>query len=583
MSAKNCKPTNLKDILASLRKGFFQVGFFSLFINLMMLVPPLYMLQIYDRVLTSRSQETLLLLTLLLGWMFITLGVLEFVRSRMMVRISTRLDDRLNKRLYRLIMKLALQRPGQSSSQPLADLSGVRQFMSGNGIFAFFDTPWVPVYLAILFMFDPALGLLGLFATMLLGVLAIVNEASTRGLQQAASEGQTTAARTVDAQLRNAEVLRAMGMHDDLRQRWAESHLASIKAQAQAADRAGVWTSISKTLRLLFQSLMLGLGAYLAINNQITPGMVIAASIILGRALAPIDQMIGAWKGFTGARLSFNRLNELLEEIPEEARRVSLPAPEGRLSVDRAIVVPPGAKAAALRGISLQLEPGEALAIIGGSAAGKSTLVRAMLGLWPLSAGHVRLDGADIDHWNPDELGPYIGYLPQDVELFEGTVAQNIARFRDADDRQVVKAAQIARCDEMIRALPEGYDTQIGAGGLALSGGQRQRIGLARAVFGSPRLVVLDEPNANLDRAGEKALSATCRYLKKQGATLVLVSHRHNILKHVDKILVIEQGSQQLLGPRDAVLQHLQADAAMRRQQATAHPHLHLASGQSAS
>ncbi|MEJ1298257.1 MAG: type I secretion system permease/ATPase [Candidatus Sedimenticola sp. (ex Thyasira tokunagai)] len=573
----NSKNKNLRDILGSLRKGFLQVGFFSMFINLMMLIPPLYMLQVYDRVLTSRSKETLLLLTLLLGWMFLTMGVLEFVRSRMMVRLSSRLDALLNRRLYRSVMQLSLSQPGEVGSQPLEDLSNIRQFISGSGIFAFFDAPWIPIYLAILFLFDSLFGLLALFAATLLGIFAIVNELSTRGLQRQSAEGQVAAMKAVDAQMRNAEVVRAMGMETALRERWFSAHAGSIKAQSKAADRAGVWVNLSKTLRLLFQSLMLGLGAYLAINNQITAGMVIAGSIILGRALSPIDQMIGVWKAFLGARMAYRRLDSLLEELPELPKRLSLPKPRGELAVDKAVLVPPGASDPALRGISFALRPGEAMAIIGGSAAGKSSLVRAMLGVWPLAAGSVCLDGAEIEQWNADELGPRIGYLPQDVELFDGTVAENIARFTDPEERRIIKAARIAGIDRMIRGLPDGYDTLIGQDGMSLSGGQRQRIGLARAVFNKPRLVVLDEPNSNLDRFGDKALSAACRYLKGKGVTLVIVSHRPEILKHVDKILVIEKGVQQVLGPRDEVLRHMGLPLPAPRRVQRAERRLHLA------
>ncbi|MES9857420.1 MAG: type I secretion system permease/ATPase [Sedimenticola sp.] len=551
---------NLRGVIVSMRKDFFHIGFFSLFVNLIMLVPPLYMLQVYDRVLTSRSQETLLLLTLLLGWMFLTMGVLDFVRSRMMVRLSNQLDSRLNQRLYRMMMRLALLQPGHAGSRPLSDMAGIRQFLSSNGSLSFFDTPWVPIYLGILFLFDPLFGLLALFAAVLLCTLALINELATRRLQRDAAEGQFDAAKLADAQMRNAEVLQAMGMESAMQERWLSRHRHAVNAQSKVADRAGFWMNVSKNLRLLFQSLMLGLGAYLAINNQITAGMVIAGSILMGRALAPIDQMIGAWRGFTAARMAYERLNRLLEQQPEEERRLSLPKLQGELSVEKAVLIPPGAKEPALRGISFSLRPGEALGIIGSSAAGKSSLVRALLGLWPLTAGSVRLDGAGIDQWNSDELGSQIGYLPQDVELFEGTVAENIARFSLCDPSRIIEAAQIAGIDRMIRALPEGYDTLIGPAGVSLSGGQRQRIGLARAVFNRPHLVVLDEPNSNLDKSGEKALSAVCRYLKKRGVTLVLVSHRHDILKHVDKILVIEAGVQQLLGPRDAVFDYMNAD-----------------------
>ncbi|MET0083571.1 MAG: type I secretion system permease/ATPase [Sedimenticola sp.] len=568
---------NLGSILRSQGRGFAQIGLFSLFINLIMLVPPLYMLQVYDRVLTSRSEETLLLLTLILGWMFLTLGLLEFVRSRIMVRLAAQLDERLSQRLYRTVMNLALLQRGETGSQPLADLASIRQFMSGNGAFAFFDTPWIPVFIAILFLFDPLFGLLALFSAGMLFLLAIINEFSTRRLQKQAAAVQAGATATIDAQLRNAEVLRAMGMLPNLQQQWLEQHTDAIKAQSGAADRSGIWVNMSKTLRLLFQSLMLGLGAYLAINGQITAGMVIAGSIILGRALAPIDQMIGAWKGFISARTAYRRLDQLMSDIPEAKTRLSLPRPKGAIGVDRAILVPPGSETPALRGVSFAIRPGEALAVIGGSAAGKSSLVRAMLGVWPLASGSVRIDGAEIDQWNPEELGPSIGYLPQDVELFDGSVAENIARFGELDERKIIRAARVAGVDAMIRELPEGYDTRIGNQGASLSGGQRQRIALARAIYGKPSIIVLDEPNSNLDREGEKALSAACRYLKKKGTTLVVVTHRQRILKHMDKILVIEGGMQQLFGPRDAVLDQIQARRAPLHPVPNPRRHLHVA------
>jgi ATP-binding cassette subfamily C protein EexD len=359
-----------------------------------------------------------------------------------------------------------------------------------------------------------------------------------------------------------------MGMEQNLRSRWLEKHRASVSAQCEASDRAGVWLNLSKTLRLTFQSLMLGLGAWLAIDGQITAGMVIAGSILMGRALSPIDQMIGAWKSFTSARHSFHRLDSLLSAMPNQKRRLSLPKPKGDIRMENGVLIPPGGDAPVLKGVSFQLRPGEMLAIIGNSAAGKSCLVRATLGLWPLAAGRVQLDGADIDQWNRDELGKWIGYLPQDVELFDGTVAENIARFGKPDDQRIVEAARTAGVDEMIRALPQGYDTPVGVAGQTLSGGQRQRIGLARAVYGEPRIVVLDEPNSNLDEEGEDALSRTCTYLKRQGASMVLVSHRQRILQLADKILALKEGRLDAFGPRDAVLEHLygQTDKLRREQ-----------------
>ncbi len=556
-SSTDHSTTELKDALISERRSFVQVGVFSLFINLILLVPPLYMLQVYDRVLASRSHETLFLLTMVLVWMFVTLGLLEYVRSRMLVRLGSRIDHQLHGRIYRAVMRGALRNPAEASDRPLSDLSRVRQFVAGNATFAFFDSPWIPVYIVVLFLFDPWFGWFALFAAAVLSVLALVNEFSTRQPQNSASDAQLHAGNIISAQMRNAEVLHAMGMHNALQKRWLDRHLTSLRAMSNAADRAGIWMNLSKTLRQLFQSLMLGLGAWLAIENQITAGMVIAGSILMGRALAPIDQLIGAWKGFIGARHAYHHLNQTLEQTPESEKRLSLPAPKGEIRVENAVLIPPGGESTVLKGVSIYLRPGEMLAIVGNSAAGKSSLIRAILGLWPLSAGKVQLDGADIGQWNPDELGSSIGYLPQDVELFDGTVAENIARFTEADDSKIVKAARTAGVDELIRALPEGYNTRIGAGGVALSGGQRQRIALARALFGKPPIVILDEPNANLDAQGELALAMACNYLKERGVTLILVSHRRRILGMADKILSLEEGRLHLFGPRDAVMERL--------------------------
>lgn len=547
----------LKQALLSERRSFIQVGVFSLFINMILLVPPLYMLQVYDRVLSSRSHETLFLLTMVLVWMFVTLGLLEYVRSRMLVRLGSRLDHQLHGRIYRAVMQGALRDPGRASDRPLSDLAKVRQFVAGNATFAFFDSPWIPVYILVLFLFDPWFGWFALFAAAVLGSLALVNEFTTRQPQFRAGEAQLQAGNIISTQMRNAEALHAMGMHAALQRRWLDRHMTSLRAMSHAADKAGVWMNLSKTLRQLFQSLMLGLGAWLAIENHITAGMVIAGSILMGRALSPIDQLIGAWKGFIGARHAYHHLNQLLEQTPEAERRLSLPAPKGEIRVENIVVIPPGGEKTVLKGVSLYLRPGEMLALVGSSAAGKSSLIRAILGLWPLSAGKVQLDGADIGQWNLDELGGWIGYLPQDVELFDGTVAENIARFTDAKDKQIIKAARIAGVDELIRGLPEGYNTRIGAGGVALSGGQRQRIALARAMFGEPPILVLDEPNSNLDAQGELALARACGYMKKRGSTLILASHRRNILGMADKILSLEDGRLHLFGPRDAVMERL--------------------------
>ncbi|WP_228291450.1 type I secretion system permease/ATPase [Thiothrix litoralis] len=483
MNARSWKVGNpkseLKGILDSFRTSFLYVGLFSLFINLLMLAPSFYMLQVYDRVMASRSVETLLMITLIMVWLFVTMGLLEYARSRMLVRIGSQLDDRLNSRLYAAMAKMALRNPGRASSQPLGDLTSLRQFMTGNGPFAFFDAPWIPIYFAILFLFHPMYGLFSVFAALVLISLAVMNEVSTRDLMKDANVRNIQSTTAISAQLRNAEVLHAMGMEPAMREHWLRQHLEFLRAQSDASDKAGIWMNLSKSLRVMFQSLMLGLGAYLAVHNEITSGMIIAGSILMGRALAPIDQMIGAWKQFNSARVSYARLEELLQGVPDTDNRMSLPPPKGDLRVETATLIPPGSQQPVLRSVGFDLGAGEALLVLGPSASGKSSLLRALLGIWPLAAGKVRLDGAEIGHWNRDELGPHIGYLPQDVELFEGSISQNIARFGKVEPDHIIAAARMAGVDEMIRRLPEGYDTLIGPGGATLSGGQRQRVGLA--------------------------------------------------------------------------------------------------------
>jgi ATP-binding cassette, subfamily C, bacterial EexD len=550
-------PSDLQKALGVCRQSFISAAFFSLFINLLMLTPPLYMLQIYDRVLASRSESTLVMLTLIVIALFVVMGGLEMVRSRILVRTGARLDGLLNPRLFQATFDQSLQRPGGSGGQALHDLNNLRQFLTGNGLFAFFDLPWVPLYLAVLFLFHPVLGWFAVGSAILLFALALVNEWITQKPLAEANNQAIANNNYLAGNLRNAEALEAMGMLPAIRRRWLERHRQVLGLQAQASDRAGLLTSTSKTLRLLLQSLILGLGGYLAIQHIITPGMMIAASILMGRALAPLDLLIGTWKGFVSSRAAYQRLNELLRAIPERHRYMSIPAPQGHLTLDSVVAAPPGSNVAVLRGLSFVVAPGQALAIIGPSAAGKSTLARVVLGVWPVAGGKVRLDGADIQHWNREELGPYLGYLPQDIELFAGTISENIARFGEVDPAKVVAAARQAGVHEMIQRLPQGYDTPIGEAGGFLSGGQRQRVGLARALYGDPVLIVLDEPNSNLDDQGETALIQAINALKAQRRTVVIITHRTSILKATDQILVLRDGQAHLLGPRDQVLGQL--------------------------
>ncbi|KGU83387.1 type I secretion system permease/ATPase [Pseudomonas mediterranea] len=554
--------TELESALALCKGSFLSVGFFSFFVNLLMLVPSFYMLQVYDRAVGSASLSTLLMLTLIMLLLMSTMGGLEWVRSRIMVRVSTRLDSLLGQRLFDASFKQALNTGGMNASgQPLSDLSALRQFLTGNGLFAFFDAPWIPIYLGVMFMFHPWYGWMGVLSALLLGALAFVNEKLTRAPLQAANRQQMTATAFISKSLRNAEVVESMGMLASLREHWSRRGHEVLILQSLASDRGATIAALSRTFRQIVQSLVLGLGAYLTITHQISPGLMIAGSILLGRALAPIDQLIGVWKGFLGARAQYARLHELLVKVAAEPERMPLPAPEGAIRVEGLSVGAPYARKPIIRGLDFQVAAGEVVGIIGPSGAGKSTLARALLGIWPSQAGSVRLDAADISQWRREELGQYIGYLPQDIELFEGTISQNISRFGPANAPAVVAAARMAGVHELVLQLPEGYDTVIGANGGGLSGGQRQRVGLARALYGEPRLVVLDEPNSNLDDAGEKMLAEALRKLKQSRATVFVITHRSGVLAHVDKLLVLNQGELSLFGPRDKVLARLQGVA----------------------
>lgn len=557
--------------LDTCRGAFLSAGFFSLFVNLLLLLPAVYMLQVYDRVLTSNSESTLLMLTLIAAALFIVMGGLEWVRSQILVATSNRLDGLLAARVFDSVFRQTLASGGKvASAQPLGDLLQLRQFLTGPGVFAFFDAPWVPIYIAVMFLFHPVFGVVAILAGLVLMGLAIWNEVSTRGDLREASEKSHESSNHTQRSLRNAEAIEAMGMLPRLRERWLVRQHDMLALQSRASRRGGLISAVSKTFRISIQTLILGLGAYLAIHREISPGGVIAGSILLGRALAPLDLMINTWRGFVAARESYRRLDRLLGALPERVAPMPLPAPNGELSVEKLVVTPPGAAAPVLRGISLMVAPGSQLAIIGPSAAGKSTLARALLGLYRPEAGTVRLDGAEIDQWDRETLGQHIGYLPQDVELLDGTISENIARFGEVDAEGVVAAAEAAGVHQMILRLPNGYDTQLV--GHALSAGQRQRIGLARALYGEPQLIVLDEPNSNLDQDGEAALAHTLADLKRAGRTVVVITHRKNILKLADHILLMGEGQVAMYGPRDKVIAALTQSAEAQAAQAAKVP-----------
>lgn len=556
----------LEAALKSVRAYFGFAALFSAAINILLLLPIIYMLQVYDRVLSSGSQSTLAMLTLLTVCLLLAMGGFEWVRSAIMVAASNRLEANLRRRVADATFKRALLTGGAvSTSQPLNDLTQLRQYLTGPGLFAFFDTPWVPIYILVMFLFHPWFGVGALIALAVMAGLTYSNERATNEKLQQANELNGAVSNSVNGNLRNSEVIAAMGMANQIHARHQERADEVMRLQSEASRQSGVITSTTKTFRVTTQSIMLGLGALLALQQEISPGMVIAGSLLLSRALAPIDQMVASWRGFSVARAQYARLGELLQKIPAEAASMPLPAPTGVLTAEQIVVVPPGASAPVIKGVSLELQPGEALGVVGPSASGKSSLARALLGVWPVQNGSVRLDGVEVSSWDRQELGPHIGYLPQDIELFEGTIAENIARFGETDADMVVEAAQMAGIHHLVLRLPQGYDTVIGAAGGILSGGQSQRIGLARVLYGQPKLVVLDEPNSNLDDQGERELVEAVRRLKAGGSTVVVISHRTMILQMMDKMLVLNDGVPFQYGARDEVLSKLMAPAATGR------------------
>lgn len=543
------RPTPLARAYARFRAIFVTTIVFSFSVNALLFVGPLYMLQIYDRVLASRNETTLVMITLIAVGLLIAYGSLEYLRSRMLVRAGMEFDEALAAPLFNRVVKMKLANQGSGAEAVLTDIDKLREFLTGHGLLAFFDAPWVPLFLVLCFLFHPILGFVATAGAVLIFALALANELLTRqALRKAAQAGQG-ANQFAGAALQNVEVIRALGMEEQLGARWRERHTAMLNEQAVASDRAGVIMSSTKFIRSSLQVFILGAGAYLALKQEITPGIMIAASIIMGRALAPVEQAVGQWRQFVGARQAHKRLMQLFKDIPEDEERTELPAPTGRVTIEQLSSVIPGTRVPMLKNVSFEIQPGETLAIIGPSGSGKSTLLRHLVGVSPTLAGHVRLDGADLGHWEPDQLGRFLGYLPQDVKLFSGTVAENISRFKEGESADVVAAAQLAGTHDMIQRLTNGYETQMGDGGHQLSGGQRQRIGLARALYGNPVFVILDEPNSNLDSEGELALMEALRRLKERQVTVVIVTHKPSVLALSDKVLLLKDGAVQSFGP----------------------------------
>ncbi len=555
------KRSELTATLWTFRNEFLMVGLFSMLANVLMLTPTLYMLQVYDRVIASQSELTLLAMSLLALALFGVMAFAEWLRSRVLVRAGVRLDERLGTQVFNASFESHLSQTGSSPARSFGDLLQVRQFLTGNGIFAFFDAPWAPIYMAVLFMLHPWLGVLGLFFAAIQVLLAWIGHRHTLAPSEAAVAANSEAGSFLQSKLRNSEVIESMGMLDNLRQRWAKRH-ADALVQGTAAQaltqRVVAW---SKFIRYSQQSLALGAGALLVIDGQLSPGGMIAANVLMNRALGPIDQIVSGWRGFIGAAAAFGRLEKLLLGFPPRDAALSRVAPQGQLEVRDVVASAPGRSTPILKNVSLTLASGTVLAVLGPSGSGKSTLARVIMGIWPDVSGNVLLDGLPLSSWDRGELGPHLGYLPQDIELFEGTLAENIARFGKVDSAQVIEAARCAGLHDMILRFPKGYDTPIGEAGALLSGGQRQRIGLARAIYGNPALIVLDEPNANLDEAGEAALVKTVQTMKAKGKTVVLITHRPGVLAVADRVLLLIDGRVQAEGPRDAVLAALQAAA----------------------
>ncbi|MDO8252682.1 MAG: type I secretion system permease/ATPase [Rhodoferax sp.] len=558
MKQKNDRSRNeISQALAGFNGAFRTVGVFSAIINLMLLVPSLYMLQVYDRVLASRNETTLLMLTLMVLGAYLFMSALEFVRSFVLIRVGAQLDMKMNKRIYTAAFEQNLKKAGGNAGQALQDLTTIRQFLTGNALFAFFDAPWFPVYLAVIFLFNSSLGVFALCGTLVLIVLAYVNEVVSKKPLAEANSMAIAAGNLATNNLRNAEVIEAMGMLPNLMARWFKLHGRFLQLQAQASEKSGIISACTKFMRVSLQSLILGFGAVLVLDGKISGGMMVVSSILMGRTLSPVEQLIGVWKNWSSTRSAYWRLCELLAANPPRHAGMSLPKPRGQISLEAVTAGPPGSGVATIRNLSFTIEPGDVLGVIGSSGAGKSSLARLLVGVWPAAAGKVRLDGADVFQWNKDELGPHMGYLPQDIELFAGTVSENIARFGEVDSEKVVLAARRAGVHEMILQFPQGYDTPLGDGGSGLSGGQKQRIGLARAMYDDPSLLVLDEPNSNLDEFGEQALVAAIVDFRQRGKTVVLITHRSSAIGVTNKLLLLQNGEAAMFGPTAKVLTDL--------------------------
>lgn len=540
------------------RSLYWFVAIFSFFVNLLMLTGPLYMLQVYDRVLGSRSEATLIALSLLVAFLYGMMGLLDFARGRVMGRVGARFQARLDRRVFEAVMRRSAIASDEKSATGLRDLEAVQRLMTSPVLMSLFDIPWTPVFLIGIMIFHPWLGYLALVGGAILIVIALLNQLSTREPVSKANMATFKSENMAEQIRTEAEMIRSLGMTGAAFHRWQTARTESLRSALKSADLAGGFNTSTKTFRLFLQSAMLGLGAYLVLQGELTPGAMIAGSILLGRALAPIESAIGQWPMVQRSLKGWDSLSELLGEVPPEPERTPLPKPKAKLEAQAVTVIPPGEQQAALRAVNFVIQPGQAVGVIGPSGAGKSTLARAITGVWRPAGGKMRLDGASLDNYAPDVLGQHIGYLPQRVQLFDGTIAENIARLLpDADPQKIVEAAQRAAAHDMILKLPDGYDTRVSAAGGRLSGGQIQRIGLARALYGDPVILVLDEPNSNLDNEGSMALNLAIRQMKQDQKSVLIMAHRPAAIQECDTLLVLDGGVRTAFGPKDDVLKNM--------------------------
>lgn len=559
MSVSHNYPKGVSELRTALRKGrglFLTVAIFSFFVNLLMLTGPLFMLQVYDRVLGSRSEATLVALVVLVAILYLIMGFLDHARGRILARVGAEFQTTMDRRVFEAVLKRAVVPMERSKpASGLKDLEACQRLMSSPALFAVFDMPWVPIFIGAIFIFHPLLGYLALGGGVFLIAVTLLNQLITRKPVNEANGMSAQADSFAESIREEGEVIQGLGMRGAVLNRWRSFRDRALESQISSSDLTGTFSIFSKTFRLFLQSMMLAVGAYLVLRGELTPGAMIAGSILLGRALAPVEQAIGQWPLVIRARQGWASLAELLEKTPADPERTELPVPRAILEAQQITVIPPGEQVATLRMVSFRIEPGQAMGVIGPSGAGKSTLARAILGIWRPASGKVRLDGASLDNYAPDVLGQHIGYLPQDVALFHGTIAENIARMSDQPDpAKVVEAAKKSGAHDMILKMPDGYDTRISGGSGRLSGGQKQRIGLARAMYGDPVLLVLDEPNSNLDSVGSEALNQAIRQMKKDGKSVIIMAHRPAAIAECDLILYVEGGMRKAFGPRDEVL-----------------------------